>query len=296
MANSDYYQVLGVSRKAGADELKKAYRKLSRENHPDAKPDDPAAAERFKQVQEAYSVLSDEKKRQQYDQFGTVFPEGGPGGGGAGPFPFQTGGQVPFDIHDLFGAEGLEGLFGGRAAGRRPRKGRDQQAEVRIPFLTAALGGSVDVRVSQGNRIETLSVKIPAGVTDGAVIRLGGQGESSPRGGSAGDLLLTVHIDPHPYFRREGQDILLDVPVTPAEAVLGAKIDVPTLKEGPVVLTVPPGTSSGMKLRLRGKGIADQGDQFVVVKIVAPRDPAAAVKELYQQLSRLDVNPRTGLW
>ncbi len=310
MAESDYYQTLGVSRQASADEIKKAYRKLARENHPDAKPGDAAAAERFKQVQAAYEVLSDDTKRKQYDQFGTTFPQGaGPGGPGGGYNWSNTGGgpggQMPFDLNDLFGgAEGLEGLFGGARGGRTsrvPRRGRDVQAEVRVPFVTAAVGGSVDVRVSTDGRIETLSVKIPAGVDDGSVIRLAGQGELSSRGGAAGDLLLTIHIDPHPYFRRDHADILLDVPVTPSEAVLGAKVEVPTLDGEKVVVTIPPGTSSGMKLRLRGKGIANKaggtsGDQYVVVKIVVPRDPPDGLKTLYEQAAKLETNPRAGMW
>lgn len=315
MADSDFYQVLGVARSASADDIKKAYRKLARENHPDMKPDDAAAAERFKQVQEAYSILGDDEKRKQYDQFGTTFPGGGPGGpgpgGGSGPFRYTwqtSGGDVPFDINDLFGGGGggggFEDLFGARGgrSSRRatPRRGEDVEARVRVPFLIAAQGGSVDVRIDHGGRIETLGVRIPAGVDDGSVIRLAGQGEPSERGGPPGDLLLTIEVESHPYFRRDGTDILVDVPVTPAEAALGAKVDVPTLGEGNVVVTIPPGTSSGQKLRLRGKGIPSKsgtaGDQFVVVKIVVPKDLSSQVKSLYQQLSKLDVDPRSGLW
>lgn len=308
MADSDYYQTLGVSRQASADEIKKAYRKLARENHPDLKPDDPAAAERFKQVQDAYDVLGDAEKRKQFDQFGTTFPPGGGPGGPGGGFRYQwnTGSEVPFDINDLFGGGGgggFEDLFGGRGgrSAGRPRRGRDVQAEVRVPFLTAALGGSVDVRVSTNGRIETLGVKIPAGVDDGSVIRLAGQGEPSPRGGSAGDLLLTINVDSHTYFRRDGSDILLDVPVTPSEAILGAKVEVPTIEGEKVVVTIPPGTSSGMKLRLRGKGLMNKstgspGDQYVAVKIVVPRDPSDALKSIYQQAAKLEANPRTGMW
>lgn len=309
MADPDYYQILGVSRSASADDIKKAYRKRARENHPDMKPDDAAAAERFKQIQEAYSILGDEQKRKQFDQFGTTFPGGGPGGGagpGGGPFRYtwQTGGgEVPFDINDLLGGGGggFEELFGRRSGSRGPRKGADLQADVRVPFLTAALGGSVDVRVAQGGRVETLGVRVPAGISDGSIIRLAGQGEPSPRGGPPGDLLLTVQIEPHPFFRREGNDLLVEVPVTPAEAALGAKVDVPTLQDGKMVVTIPPGTSTGMKLRLRGKGLVDKstgtsGDQFVVVKIVVPRDPGDQAKSLYQQLAKHDANPRSGLW
>lgn len=311
MANSDYYQTLGVPKSASADDLRKAYRKLARENHPDVKKDDPAAAQRFKEIQEAYAVLGDEEKRQQYDRFGTVFPKGaqpgGPGGGG-------WSGGVPFDINDLFGGGGgaqggfsFEDLFSGggkrRGGARRgPRKGDDVQATVRVPFLTAAIGGSVDLHLDRDGRHETLSVKIPAGVPDAGIIRLAGQGEPSPNGGPAGDLLLTVQIEPHPYFKRDGNDLLVDVPLTPAEAVLGAKVDVPTLSEGTVVLSIPPGTSSGAKLRLRGKGLTDRqtkqtGDQYVVVKIVVPKTPSDAVRALYQQLAAADdAQPREGLW
>src|SRR4051812_9519841 len=167
MADPDYYQILGVSRGASADEIKKAYRKLAREYHPDVKPDDKAAAERFKQVQEAYSVLGNEQKRKQFDQFGTTFPPGGgpggpAGGGGGSRYTWSTGGaEVPFDINELFGGGGVGGfeeLFGKRSGPRTPRKGTDLQAEVEVPFVTAALGGSVDVRIGHGGRLETLSV------------------------------------------------------------------------------------------------------------------------------------------
>lgn len=310
MASPDYYQILGVTKSATADEIRKSYRKLARENHPDVKKDDPTAAEHFKQIQEAYAVLGDDEKRQQYDRFGTVFGKGVPGPGGApggGGYTWSTEGGQQFDFGDLFGGGGFEGLFGGggRGPGRgrqRPApKGDDVQATVRVAFETAARGGSVDLRLDRGGNTETLGVKIPAGINDGAVMRLAGQGEPSPYGGATGDLLLTVQIEPHRYFRREGSDLLVDVPITPAEAVLGAKVEVPTISEGNVVLSVPPGTSSGMKLRLRGKGVVDQqtkqpGDQFVVIKIVVPKEASAGAKELYRQLSEMDTSPRNGLW
>lgn len=313
MAAPDYYQTLGVSKSATPDEIRKAYRKLARENHPDVKKDDSAAAERFKQIQEAYAVLGDDEKRQQYDRFGTVFGKSGPGGpGGAGPFPdggsytWSSSGGEGFDFGDLFGG-GLEGIFGGSRPGggrggrRGPAKGRDVQATVQVPFETAMRGGSVDLNLSRGGSSETLGVKIPAGIQDGNVMRLAGQGEPSPNGGPAGDLLLTIHINAHRFFRREGNDLLVDVPITPAEAALGAKVDVPTLSDGTVVLSVPPGTSSGMKLRLRGKGALDPqtrqtGDQFVVVKIVVPKEVPDAARALYRQLAELESSPRSGLW
>jgi curved DNA-binding protein len=314
----DYYKTLGVSKSASADEIRKAYRKLARVNHPDAKPNDAGAAEQFKKIQEAYDVLNDKEKRQQYDQFGPDFQKmgrGGPGpgpgpGGGFGGFGSSTG---PIDLGDLFGRGGIDlgdifggGAGGGPAAGARRGtrgaiSGEDIRATVRVPFQVAVVGGSVDVRIDRGGEVDTLGVKIPAGVGEGQVIRLAGQGNPGRRGGANGDLLLRIEIEPHAYFRREGSNILLDVPVTPSEAVLGTKVDVPTLTEGPVVVKIPPGTSSGMKLRLRGKGVIDPqtkqvGDQFVVIKIVLGKNITEPAKELYQKLAELEGPVRDGLW
>lgn len=314
----DYYKTLGVAKTASADEIRKAYRKLARVNHPDAKPNDPQAAERFKKIQEAYDVLNDAEKRKLYDQFGPDFDKFGPGGPGAGPgagpggfggFRTQTG---PIDLSDLFGNGGIDfGDFfgqqmgGGPTAAKRGKrgsaKGEDARATVKVPFEVAVTGGSVDVRIDRGGQIENLSVKVPAGVSEGQVVRLAGQGNPGTRGGPAGDLLLKVEIAPHPYFRREGSNLLVDVPITPSEAVLGTKVEVPTLSEGLVVLKIPPGTSSGMKLRLRGKGVMDLqtkqvGDQFVVTKIVLPKKMAEKEKELYQQIAKHEAPVREGLW
>ena len=315
----DYYKTLGVSKTATADEIRKAYRKLARVNHPDAKPNDPAAAEKFKQIQEAYDVLNDSTKRQQYDQFGVDFQKmgrGGPGPGPAGPgggFGGFGGGAGPIDISELFGQGGIDlGDFFGGAMGSGPAagakrgkrgaiRGEDIRATVRVPFETAVVGGTVDVRIDRGGETSTLGVKIPGGVSEGQVIRLAGQGNSGLRGGANGDLLLRIEIESHPYFRREGANILLDVPVTPSEAVLGTKVEVPTLSEGRVVVKIPPGTSTGMKLRLRGKGAMDPqtkqaGDQFVVVKIVLPKNMNDTVKEIYQRLAEHETSVREGLW
>ncbi|MBM4077463.1 MAG: J domain-containing protein [Planctomycetes bacterium] len=310
MADPDYYKVLGVSKKATPEEIRKAYRKLARENHPDAKPNDTSAADRFKSIQEAYDVLNDEKKRQHYDRFGTSVPFGATqGGAGANPFGgaggFRSG---PIDFGDLFG-QGVDfseffsggGPTGERRGKRAPSKGEDVQVTLTIPFKTAVTGGSVDVRLDRNGKIETLGVKVPSGVNSGQVIRLSGQGNPSARGGAAGDLYLTIQIESHPYFRREGSNLLIDVSITPSEAVLGTKVDVPTLAEGPVVVTIPPGTSSGAKLRLRGKGVTDSqthqtGDQFVVVKIVVPRELSDKDKSLYKQLAENEASPRDNLW
>lgn len=311
---ADYYQVLGVSRTATAEQIRKAYKKIARENHPDVKPGDAAAAERFKQAAEAYEVLGDAEKRKQYDQYGEAFKhmKGGPPPGGA-PFGGGFRGTGPIDLSDLFGGEVDLGdifgqSFGGRAGGGgqrgrpRSRRGADVQSEITIPFHLAATGGSHDVALQRNGKVERLSIKVPAGVQEGSVIRLAGQGEPGSHGGSPGDLLISIHVSPHPYFKREGNDLVVEVPLSIAEATLGAKVDVPTLEEGLVSLTIPPGTSSGAKLRLRGKGIIDpkskaRGDQFVVVKIIAPKNVSPRAKELLQELDReAAVTPRAGLW
>ena len=191
---------------------------------------------------------------------------------------------------------------GGRRAQPRAKKGNDVKAEITVPFIVAVDGGEHSLSVQQGSTTERLTVKIPAGIDDGQTIRLAGQGGAGVAGGSAGDLLVTIHIAPHPWFRREGQNLMIDVPLSPSEAALGAKIDVPTLSEGEVVLSVPPGTSSGAKLRLRGKGVrnpktGDKGDQFVVLKVVLPKELSEEARALYQQLADLQTaNPRAGLW
>jgi len=318
MPDFDYYQALGLSKAATKEEIRKAYKKLVREHHPDANPNNANAAERFKQVQEAYDVLSDEKKRELYDRFGKNYDQAARAGaaGGANPFAGAGGGFSPFgggagpiDLGDLFGQGGVDfsdlfggGAGGGRTRGRRaPARGADLKATVKVPFQTAVTGGSVDVAIGKDGTSETLSVKVPAGVGDGQVVRLTGQGAPASRNGTPGDLYLTIEIEPHPYFRREGSNLLVDVPITPSEAVLGAKIEVPTLNEGRIVLTVPAGTSSGVKLRVRGKGILDPqtnkpGDQYVVIKIVVPKGIDDADKSLYQKLAANEKSPRTSLW
>lgn len=314
MAANDYYKTLGVSREASAEEIRRAYKKLARENHPDAKPGDEAAVERFKEIQEAYSVLSDAEKREQYDRYGAAFPGGA---GGQGPFPYTWTGGGPggqqIDLGDLFGGGfDLGDLFGGRgpaagAAGgrRRPspaRKGEDVHLDIEVPFQIAAEGGNHSLPLSRDGKTERINVKVPAGVDTGSVIRLAGQGQPGMGGGPAGDLKLTVKVAPHPYFRRDGANLLVDVPVTPSEAALGAKVEVPTLTEGKFTLTIPPGTSSGQKLRMRGKGVMnlktkERGDLFAVVKIVVPTGLSAEAEDLYKRLEQAaPLNPRAGLW
>lgn len=299
MAKPNYYDVLGVSKTATPDQIRKAYKKLARENHPDAKPNDKAAGDRFKQANEAYDVLNDAEKRKKYDQFGDAYEYVGAGGGG-GPFPggFDPssvfgGGEV--DLGDIFG-----GAFGGRGRTRtrRPAKGEDLQTSVTVPFQMAAEGGSYDVSLQTDSGVERLAVKIPAGVQNGDVVRLSGQGHPGANGGTNGDLLITIHVASHPVFRRDGDHLTVDLPVSVTEAALGAKVEVPTLSEGPVVMTIPAGTSSGAKLRLKGKGIVnrrtgERGDQHVQIKIVVPATLSSRAKELFQELaSELPPIPR----
>jgi curved DNA-binding protein len=300
----DYYETLGVKRDASDDKIKKAYRKLARQHHPDRNPGDKQAEARFKEVQDAYDVLSDKNKRAQYDHFGFAgpaggFPGGGPGGptfhwGGGGPEGFQFEGLDPQQAAEifgqLFGNRGMGGtgdmgdLLGRRPGGagkrRRAAPAADVQAEVSIPFLTAALGGSVDVTVDGS----TLSIKIPAGVEDGKVLRLAGQ---APGGGN---LLLKLRVEKHAYFQREGNDVILQVPLALEEAVLGTKVDVPTLDGTKLTVKVPPGTSSHTRLRLRGKGIKG-GDQFIEIKVVVPAAKDERSRELIEEFARL--NPQS---
>jgi DnaJ-class molecular chaperone len=312
---ADYYKVLGVPKSATADQIRKAYKKIARENHPDAKPGDAAAGERFKQAAEAYEVLGDADTRKQYDQFGDAYKYAKAGGGpaGGGPFPGGgfRGGSGPIDLGDIFGGQvDLGDLFGGAFGGQfgggggrstsRPRRGSDVRSEVQIPFDVAASGGSYDLALQRNGKVERLTVKIPPGVREGSVIRLAGEGE--PGDGSPGDLLVTVRIAPHPWFRREGNDLLLDVPVTVTEAALGAKVDVPTLNEGRVTLTIPAGTSSGTRIRMRGMGIPDTktkttGDQFVIVRIVVPRQLSDEASRLLREFEgAAPLSPRASLW
>ncbi|TWT48604.1 DnaJ C-terminal domain-containing protein [Botrimarina hoheduenensis] len=290
----DHYEVLGVAKGANQEEVRRAYRELARKYHPDLNRDNADAKKKFQEVQVAFEVLNDPKKREQYDRFGPAFEQHGAGGPGGSPF---GGGQsFDFDLNDLFGgvgrgqagrgAPGGQGGFadlfkhfgggdprGRSAAGRAPQRGSDIQHAITVPFATAVLGGSASLALQrEGTGTETLSVKIPAGVTDGKKIRLRGQGDPSPNNGASGDLLLTVHVAPHPFYRRTGNRLDVVAPITLAEAARGAKIDVPTPK-GTITLTVPPGVSSGKKLRVRGHGVQtsdNPGDLFVELQILLP--------------------------
>jgi DnaJ-class molecular chaperone len=303
VSKQDYYEVLGVPRSASADEIRKAFKKLARKYHPDVKPPVPDAAKRFAELTEANEVLSDKEKRQKYDQYGHGFE-------GAGGSPFQGyGGQggASFDLNDILGGMfggggGGQSPFGARRSAPRPQKGADVPVEITVPFHVAVSGGEHEITVRQGDRDERLNLKIPAGIENGRTMRLSGQGHPGSQGGPSGDVLVTVRIAPHPWFRRDGRNILLEVPITPSEAAVGAKVDVPTVSDGVVSMTVPAGTSSGSKLRLRGHGIRDsktdtRGDQIVSIRIALPPDLSDESKQLYEQLSQLDqYNPRAARW
>ena len=315
----DLYGVLGVPKGAEADTIKKAYRKLAKDLHPDKNPGNKQAESRFKTVNHAFDVLGDPKKRKLYDEFGEEGLREGfdpdrvrqyrqwsaqQGAGGAG------GGRT-VNIEDLFGgagggggvgnAAGFEGMFGdlfGRARrGRGPAKGADLLSEVTINFASSVRGTTMELRSPATG--EPVTVRIPAGATDGSRVRIAGQGSPSPNGGPAGDLILDIHVEPHPHFRREGDDLHLDLPITLAEAYHGAKVKVPTV-DGAVTLKVPPRTQSGNILRLRGKGVARKGkapgDLYVHFLAHVPTSTAPEVGELIDSLAKHQAeDPREGI-
>jgi DnaJ-class molecular chaperone len=314
----DHYQTLGVPRTASAEDIRKAYRDLARKYHPDLHPDDESAKQKFKQVQAAFDVLNDSSKREMYDRYGSSFEgvgAGGPRGGWGGPFPGGGAGGFPggggeIDLESLFGgAGGFEQLFGGgggrgrATAGRKRRTaqtaGEDVTARVTIPFKLAIDGGKTDLKLDRGGSTETISVTIPQGLPDGARMRLRGQGMPGAGGGPAGDLLLEVGIEPHAVFRRDGDTLEVTLPITLAEAIEGAKVDVPT-PWGTIALKVPPRTSGGRKLRAGGMGVrhanGSKGDLIAEVQIVLPE--AASLDALLAAAKTLDAGsagPRTQL-
>lgn len=281
----DFYKILGVSKDVSAAELKKVYRKLARQYHPDSKPGDTVAEAKFKEISEAYSVLSDPAQREEYDQLramgsGARFTAGGSSGGFDDVFSAFTqnrGSADDFDdIFAMFNQGGGfgSGRFGQPSGGYRgyggPRKGADVRARTTIDFVTAAKGETITLQSEDG---KPFKIKIPAGVADGQKIRLRGKGRPSPDGGENGDIVVEVAVRPHPVFTREGLNLRVVVPVTFAEAALGATIEVPTLGGEPVKLRVAPGTPSGRVLRVKGRGIATQkgtGDLLAEVQVVVP--------------------------
>lgn len=313
MQYKDYYQILGVSRQATQDEIKRAYRRLARKYHPDVSKE-PDAEARFKEVAEAYEVLKDPEKRKAYDHLGSGWRQGeeftpppgwergfefqfGPGGMGGGRFDFSD------FFETLFGGGGPRGMAGRTWGGAARARGHDERVRIQIPLEDAYRGGErtlqlqrpeVDARGQVKARSQSLRVKIPAGVTDGQQIRLAGQGGAGPGGGARGDLYLEVALMPHRLFKVEGKDVYLTLPIAPWEAALGATIQVPTLG-GKVDLKIPPGSQSARKLRLKGRGLGGKtpGDQYVVLQIVTPAADTGAAREFYQRMAReMPFNPR----
>lgn len=319
---ADLYHILGVSNTASAAEIKKAYHKIARTCHPDVAKNDPKAADKFKEASVAYEILSDEKKRRQYDA-GEIDEQGRPrgfagayghnngaysgnpfGGGfpGGRSYTYKTGGNEQFqefDINDIFSMFG--GSMGGTGMGGNPfgfgssnhyqrytAPGQDVSYELTIPFKLAALGGETSVRLNSGKQIK---VKIPAGIKDGATLRLKGQGLSSQPNGPSGDALIKIHIASDSIFTREDNNVLMDLPITLKEAVLGAKIAIPTLS-GKVSLTIPPNISSGKILRLKGKGIAGKGDLLVKIQIILPDKPDNDLEDFIKSWHAKSQNPR----
>lgn len=308
----DFYATLGVSKDAGPDEVKKAYRKLAKDLHPDRNPDDAASERRFKDVGEAYAVLSDPEQRKQYDAIramgagGARFQAGGGGGTGGfedilggmfggGAYPgggnvrFQTGGAGGFE--DILG-----GMFGGGRA-RGPQKGGDLAAAVEVSFRQAAEGATVQLGLDGGR----VSTRLPVGVKDGQRIRVAGKGRPGGNGGPPGDLLLTVHVQPHPVFTADGLNLRVKLPVRFDEAALGAQVDVPTLTGEKVRVKVPGGTQSGTTLRVKGRGLTSKkgtGDLLVTVEVAVPRklsrEAKRAVEALVEATSGED--PRADLY
>jgi curved DNA-binding protein len=344
VGTKDYYEVLGIGRGATEEQVKAAYRKLARKFHPDLNPGDKAAEDRFKELQEAYDVLSDAEKRGLYDQYGENWRAVGQGGqapppgwegfrAGGGP----QGGGFDFGGFDFGGfqrgAGGMDDIFeelfsragGGRrrAGARRSRRGRDVEAELELSLEEAHRGGRRTLHMQaveicpacqgtgvinntqacqtcggrgQVTRPRTIDVNIPAGVRDGSTIRLAGQGGAGADGAAAGDLYLHLRLRPHPTFKVHGDDLEVELPLTPWEAVLGTKVEVPTV-EGQVEMSVPAGAQNGQRLRLRGQGLSrrkgGRGDQYVGLKVVVPRHTSAEERRLFEELRRVSrFNPR----
>jgi molecular chaperone DnaJ len=298
--DKDFYKILGVTKGVSEAELKKTYRKLSRQFHPDTNPGDEKAEARFKEISEAYSVLSDKDQRAEYDQMRAMGPgaRAGFGGGAGGGFPggFQGGGAN-------FGG-GFEDVFanlfggGGQRGPRGPQRGQDLTTTQTLDFIDGVKGTTIKLSLRAG--AEPTTIKIPAGVTDGQKIKIAGKGNPSPNGGPAGDLIITVTVKTHPVFTRDGNNIRVVVPITFAEAVLGATIQVPTLGGEPVKLKVAPGTPNGRVLRVKGRGVVTakaEGDLLATVEIAVPSHVSDKAKKALEEFDGFlpDEDPRADL-
>ena len=327
--DKDFYALLGVPKDADETTIKKAYRKLAKQYHPDRNEGDAAAEQKFKDIGEAHAVLSDPEQRREYDAIrsmaggGARFTAGGPGGnggfedvfsafgggGGGSRVRYGTGGGSPFggggagepdleDILSMFGGGGGPAGFGGQGAGfrapRGPQKGADLTARTQLSFRDAVEGRTISLDVNG----EKVNAKIPAGVKDGQKIRLRGKGGHGDRGAERGDLILTVAVDRHPVFGRDGNHLTLDLPVTFAEATLGATVAVPTLDGKSVKVKIAPGTPSGRVLRLKGRGVVTakaKGDLLAKVQVVVPTELTDAEREAVEVLREAGGDPRAGL-
>jgi curved DNA-binding protein len=301
MATRDYYNILGVSKNAGDDEIKRAYRKLAMKYHPDKNPNKKEAEERFKEINEAYAVLSDKEKRKQYDTFGaegfrqrftqedifrgfdfdeilsSFF-------GGRGKREFRSGGRGGFDFGDLFGQTAY------RDTGRMPQKGEDILYELTISLEESASGGEKKISYRKNGKIEEVSVKIPRGIPSGKKLRLAGKGMEGRNGGSPGDLYLQINIKEHPFFIREGENLIVDKEINFSDAVMGTTVEIPTL-EGKKIVKVPPGTQSHTKMRLKGLGVPHfqgegRGDEYVKVIVKVPKKLTEKSRKLIEELAK----------
>jgi len=303
MAGKDYYDILGVKKNASEEELKKAYRTLAKKFHPDKNKGNKDAENKFKEISEAYAVLSDKEKREQYDRLGSeAFGAGGAnpfagfdfsqfmGGGGGRARRGGTRGSRTVDFTDIFGD-----LFGGGGGFEaQPQRGADVESETTIDFRDAVLGTTLDLRFNDGR---TVKVKIPEGVADGQRLRIRGKGEPGSMGGPPGDLHLLVHVRPHPFFERRGDNIHIELPITIGEATRGGEIEVPTI-HGPVRAKIPAGTHGGQTFRLSGKGVKKKnssGDHYYKVQIHLPRDLSDATDAVQKIEAKYRDNPRASL-
>jgi DnaJ-class molecular chaperone len=286
----DPYDILGVPRSATPEQIREAHRKLAKKFHPDLNKTAEAGA-KFKEIQEAYDLLSDAQKRKQFDQFGHAGPSmgGAPGGaqGGWGNVDAST-------FEEIFG----DFMGGGarRAGGRRggARAGEDLESRITVDFMTAALGGVRHVSLESGGQPISLDVRIPPGIESGGDLRLRGKGGEGMGGGPAGDLVLHISVAPHPWFRREGLDVVVEVPISIAECALGTSVEVPLL-EGTATLRVPAGTASGKRLRLKGKGVAakgDTGDLYAVIRVEAPKALNDEDRAALERMKATEPDPR----
>ncbi|MBR1399337.1 MAG: DnaJ domain-containing protein [Alphaproteobacteria bacterium] len=302
--SKDLYQILGVNKSAGEAEIKSAYRKLARKYHPDLNKDDKNAAEKFKEVSAAYDILGNEEKRKKYDN-NEIDADGKPTGFGAGfnpndyssytysggnPFGAGFGNAQGFDFSSIFGDDVFSQFTGGNGGfSRKSRasKGQDLSYNMRVDFLDAANGMEKSINLNGKN----INVKIPAGTQNGQTLRLKGMGLAGANGGQNGDALITINVGEHPYFKADGNNILLNLPISLKEAVKGAKITVPTIN-GKVMLNIPSGASSGEKLRLKGKGIkskTSQGDEIVTLQVVLPQVIGDDLKKFAEKMDNYAV-------